>query len=62
LRNYIDKPIVNGSGDLVGESVKKLGQVFKPIQTGRIQQYMIMALVIMAAFSALFYYLLVFPR
>jgi NADH-quinone oxidoreductase subunit L len=62
LRNYIDKPIVNGSGDLIGESVKKLGQVFKPIQTGRIQQYMIMALVIMAAFSALFYYLLVFPR
>jgi NADH-quinone oxidoreductase subunit L len=62
LRNYFDKPIVNGSADLVGESVKKLGQVFKPIQTGRIQQYMIMALVIMAAFSALFYYLLVFPR
>ena len=62
LRNYFDKPVVNGSADLVGESVKKLGQVFKPIQTGRIQQYMIMALVIMAAFSALFYYLLVFPH
>jgi NADH-quinone oxidoreductase subunit L len=62
LRNYIDRPVVNGSGDLVGESIKRLGQVFKPIQTGRIQQYMIMALVIMAAFSALFYYLLVFPH
>jgi NADH-quinone oxidoreductase subunit L len=60
FRNYIDKPIVNGFGDLVGESSKRFGRFFRAIQTGRIQQYMILALVSIAAFSVLFYYLLVF--
>jgi NADH-quinone oxidoreductase subunit L len=55
LRNWIDKPIVNGFGDFVGESVKSLGRTFRFIQTGRVQQYMVMALVI--AFGTLFYYL-----
>jgi NADH-quinone oxidoreductase subunit L len=59
FRNYIDLPIVNGSADLVGEGTKKLGRVLRVVQTGRIQQYMIGALVTIAAFSALFYYLLV---
>jgi NADH-quinone oxidoreductase subunit L len=62
LRNYFDAPIINGFGDKVGEGAKKLGQVLRPIQTGRIQQYMILALVSVAAFSALFYYLLVCIR
>jgi NADH-quinone oxidoreductase subunit L len=61
FRNYIDKPIVNGFGDLVGESVKKFGRNFRVIQTGRIQQYMIGALFTLAFFSVLFYYL-VFTR
>ena len=62
LRNYFDKPIVNGFGDFVGENTKKLGGIFRTIQTGRVQQYMILALVSIAGFSALFYYLLVFGR
>ena len=62
LRDRIDLPIVNGSGDLVGETTKKLGDVFRVIQTGRVQQYMILALVSIATFSALFYYLLVALR
>jgi len=57
FRNYIDKPIVNGFGDFVGESVKKFGRNFRVIQTGRIQQYMIGALFTLAFFSVLFYYL-----
>jgi NADH-quinone oxidoreductase subunit L len=55
FRNYIDRPIVNGFGDFVGESVKRIGRGARFIQTGRIQQYMVMALVI--AFGTLFYYL-----
>lgn len=55
FRNYIDKPIVNGFGDFVGESVKRIGRSGRFIQTGRIQQYMVMALII--AFGTLFYYL-----
>lgn len=59
FRNYIDKPIVNGSGDFVGEGTKRLGRSLRFIQSGRIQQYMVVALVSIAAFSVLFYYLLV---
>jgi NADH-quinone oxidoreductase subunit L len=55
FRNYIDKPVINGFGDFVGESVKRLGRSGRFIQTGRIQQYMVMALII--AFGTLFYYL-----
>ncbi len=62
LRDAIDKPIVNGSGDWIAETTKKLGSVLRVIQTGRVQQYMILALVSVAAFSALFYYLLLMAR
>jgi NADH-quinone oxidoreductase subunit L len=55
FRNYIDAPIVNGFGDFVGEGVKALGRRIRVIQTGRVQQYLVIALVL--AFSALFYYL-----
>jgi NADH-quinone oxidoreductase subunit L len=55
FRNSIDGPIVNGFGDFVGESSKWIGDKVKNIQTGRIQQYMVMALVI--AFVALFYFI-----
>jgi NADH-quinone oxidoreductase subunit L len=58
FRNYIDKPIVNGSGDFVGEGTKRLGRGMRFIQSGKVQQYMIVALVSLAAFSILFYYLL----
>jgi len=55
FRNYIDVPVINGFGDLVGEGVKKLGKAFRVIQTGRVQQYMVIALVL--AFGTLFFYL-----
>jgi NADH-quinone oxidoreductase subunit L len=60
LRNYIDKPVINEFfGDNVGEGTKRLGQLFRVIQSGRVQQYMIVALISITAFSVLFYYLLV---
>jgi len=58
LRNYIDKAVINWSGDFVGEGAKRLGRTFRFIQTGHIQQYMIGALVTIAIFSVLFYYLI----
>jgi NADH-quinone oxidoreductase subunit L len=60
LRNYFDLPIVNGFGDFVGEGVKRLGRRFRFIQTGHVQQYMIIALVV--AFGTLFYYLFTILR
>lgn len=59
LRNVVDRPIINGSGDLVGESTKKLGGVFRTIQTGHVQQYMILTLVSILVVSAFFYYFLI---
>ncbi len=43
LRNYIDLPVVNGSADLVGESVKSAGREFRIIQSGRVQLYLIVS-------------------
>jgi NADH-quinone oxidoreductase subunit L len=55
LRGYIDAPVINGFGDFVGEGIKWLGRRFRVIQTGNVQQYMLIALVL--AFSTLFYFL-----
>ena len=55
FRNYFDVPIVNGFGDFVGRGIKKLGHRLRVVQTGRVQQYMIMALVL--TFGTLFYLL-----
>jgi len=60
FRNYIDKPVINGFGDFVGESVKRIGRTGRFIQTGRVQQYMVMALII--AFGTLFYYLFILSQ
>ncbi len=62
LRNFIDKPIVNGFGDFVGETTKKIGREVRFVQTGKIQQYMIIGLATLAAFTVLLYYLLVILR
>jgi NADH-quinone oxidoreductase subunit L len=44
LRKYIDLPVVNGSGDLVGEGVKRTGRTFRVVQAGRVQGYLIVSL------------------
>ncbi len=58
FRNYFDKPVVNGFGDFVGESIKRFGRGIKIIQTGKVQQYLLMALVL--AFGAMFYFIFTF--
>jgi NADH-quinone oxidoreductase subunit L len=46
FRNYIDGPLVNGFGDLVGEGTKWFGRRFRVIQTGNVQQYLVIVMVI----------------
>jgi len=55
FRNYIDVPIINGFGDFLGAGSKKIGKNLRVIQTGRVQQYMLIGLAFV--FVALFYYL-----
>jgi NADH-quinone oxidoreductase subunit L len=59
FRSKFDAPVVNGFGDLVGEGTKKLGAMIRPIQTGRIQQYMLASLTVLIVVGGLLYYLLV---
>jgi len=62
FRNKIDKPIINEFvGDGIGNSVKQIGQDLRPIQTGKVQQYMMFGLSVLA-FSALFFYFFVINR
>jgi NADH-quinone oxidoreductase subunit L len=62
FRNKIDKPIINELvGDGIGKSVKQMGQDLRPIQTGKIQQYMMFGLSVLV-FSAIFFYFFVLNR
>jgi len=59
LRNRIDAPIINGFGDLIGDSTKKSGRSLRMAQTGQLQQYMIAALIFV--FGTLIYFLYSMP-
>ena len=56
FRYYIDLPIVNGAGDMVGEGTKEFGSALRAIQSGRVQQYMLVAVAHVVAFLMLVYY------
>jgi NADH-quinone oxidoreductase subunit L len=58
FRNYFDKPVVNGFGDFVGEGVKKVGRTIRVIQTGKVQQYLLMATLLV--FAVMFYFIFAF--
>jgi len=58
LRRWIDNYIINGFGDLLGFGTNRFGQRAKVIQTGKIQQYMVVALL----FAALTMVYIVFGR
>jgi NADH-quinone oxidoreductase subunit L len=60
LRRWIDKLIINEFvGDGTGSLVKWTGFNLRPIQTGRIQQYMLTSLCLLIILGGLLYYLLV---
>ncbi len=58
LRNKIDLPIINGSGDLVGRGVKTAGREGRVIQTGRIQTYLIVGIIFAGALLSYIFFLL----
>jgi NADH-quinone oxidoreductase subunit L len=59
LRNYFDKPIIN---ELVGDGTAKITQWFgrslRPIQTGRVQNYMILGVLVFMIVGSLLFFLL----
>ena len=54
FRNVIDNPVINGFGDLVGFGTNRVGKAIKVIQTGRVQQYMVAALIVVFGAMILF--------
>ena len=56
LRNRFDTPIVNGFGDLTATVTQRFGRLVRRVQTGQVQQYMLVAALI--TFGGLFYYIL----
>ena len=59
IRNYFDVPVVNRFfGDGSADVVYWMGKNLRPIQTGRIQQYLMLALVVFIVIGVTLYYLL----
>ena len=60
IRNWFDVPVVNEFlGDkLFAENTYNLGKNLRPIQTGRIQQYLILSLVVIFVVGGRVYFLL----
>jgi len=55
FREYFDAPVVNGSGDLVAEIVKRFGREFRVIQTGKVQQYLVVVMIIVLALGVVMF-------
>jgi hypothetical protein len=59
VRRWIDLQIVNWLGDQSGKAVRSTGLELREVQTGRIQQYMLLALVLLVVVGAVFFYFMV---
>ncbi|MBN2501876.1 MAG: NADH-quinone oxidoreductase subunit L [Anaerolineales bacterium] len=57
LRNYFDEPVVNGSGDFAATISQWFGGQLRKLQTGKVQQYMLVAAMLVV--GGLFYFFLV---
>jgi NADH-quinone oxidoreductase subunit L len=59
IRNYFDVPIINRFfGDGSAEVTWWFGRNLRPIQTGRIQQYLLLSLIVLFVVGGLLYFLL----
>ncbi len=57
IRRWIDIFIVNRAGDLSAKAVRGVGLELREVQTGRIQQYMLTAVLLLLIVSAIFYFM-----
>ncbi|NWF62989.1 MAG: NADH-quinone oxidoreductase subunit L [Chloroflexi bacterium] len=59
IRNYFDLPVINQFfGDGSAEVTWWFGRNLRPIQTGRVQQYLVLSLVVLFVIGGLLYFLL----
>lgn len=55
VRRWIDLQVVNWAGDRLGDGVRGAGGELRRVQTGRIQQYMLLAVLLVIIIGAVFY-------
>ena len=60
FRDRFELPVVSAGADRIADAFQWFGHTFRTIQSGRVQQYMILVLVNVLAFGFLFYYLVEF--
>jgi NADH-quinone oxidoreductase subunit L len=58
FRNYFDKPVISGAGDITGLGVREFGFLLKKGQTGRVQQYLITSLLAILILAAVVVFIL----
>lgn len=58
LRNLFDVPVINGAGDGLAAGTRGLGKLLRGLQSGRVQVYLILSLVAVIAFGAIFFILI----
>ncbi|MBK8617789.1 MAG: hypothetical protein IPN96_11890 [Anaerolineales bacterium] len=59
IRNYFDVPFINQFiGDGSADATYWIGKNLRPIQTGRIQQYLFLSMVVLFVVGGLVYFLL----
>ena len=54
-RNYIDIPVINRGGDNLANGVKMTGAAISPMQSGKLQQYMVVTITVVMVFSAIIF-------
>ncbi len=59
LRFAIDVPLINGAGNALGDGARELGADLHRAQTGRVQQYMVIAISVLVLVGAFIYYVFI---
>ena len=57
LRFWIDLPVINGAGDAAADGTRGMGGWMKSLQSGRIQQYMVLAVSALVVIGIIIFYI-----
>jgi len=56
FREVIDRPVINGAGDALAEGTRDVGVRLRVLQPGRLQVYLLLALVAVILIGLAFFY------
>jgi NADH-quinone oxidoreductase subunit L len=57
LRFWFDLPVINGAGDAAADGTRGMGAWMKGMQTGKVQQYMVLAISAIVVITVIFLYI-----